>query len=203
MRFNRFLPFCPIQFLFVECPCHALPLRKQSEKRQKATERHLVSGIAFIESDGPFVCQAQWYFRVSTTLRGMPRTDKYSDDSFKPLQKCNVTEALLLFRSVAKNEEQIKMLYKVDVSSLMQCLATHLMEEVHFVNVMMSFHELLSTRNEDANDPHDPVLLEEGMLLVTQSLWTWEELLEIAPETRLCALRQRLNDLGQELVRRM
>lgn len=125
---------------------------------------------------------------------------RYQGAAWKALLR--ETESFNLFRLLAKNEPEIKTLYNFDTSPLMQCLARYLMDFVHFTNILKSF-DLLLTTHDATDDPYDLVFLEQGALLITQSIWTYQGLLIIAIEAHLSVLQEKLDDLGRRLRLRM
>ena len=105
------------------------------------------------------------------------------------------TKSFNLLRSIAKDKDWTKTFYpNVPVLSLTQCLAVYLLQEVHFLSILLQWRDWGESRD-----------LCPRALLISESLWTWEELLSDThpPATRNAAVYQRLHDLGNQLQQRI
>lgn len=82
-----------------------------------------------------------------------------------------------------------------------QAVATELMGIVYFNNVIRDLSNLVMAVREEIID--DVKALEEGALLLSKTLWTWQELLLEAPRNRICTTRKQLYELANKLQRRL
>ena len=102
-----------------------------------------------------------------------------------------------IFRLVARNDDEIKTLYhgiQNKITPLVQCLATHLLEAVHYRMVLQNLHVLL-TKGDDELDSENE-FLEESVMLLAESLWTWQDLLASNIRERIPRTQQRLGNLA-------
>jgi hypothetical protein len=85
---------------------------------------------------------------------------------------CDDVDSFDILRLIVRNDDEMKELYSShNISTLDQCVASQLLDAVHFRIVLQQFYEVISR-----NLPSDEELLEEGILLISQSLWTWNDL---------------------------
>jgi hypothetical protein len=102
-----------------------------------------------------------------------------------------------IFRLVARNDDEIKTLYhgiQNKITPLVQCLATHLLEAVHYRMVLQNLHVLL-TKGDDELDSENE-FLEESVMLFAESLWTWQDLLASNIRERIPRTQQRVGNLA-------
>lgn len=111
-----------------------------------------------------------------------------NDDSFNVL------------RAVAKDDPTIKALYSMKVSALLKCVAAELMERSYFEGTLPCLL-FLSVRLNDGNK-HGAKMLEMCAMQVTETMWTWQELLANDPCSRIRDTREMLDDIGKALSSR-
>ena len=105
-----------------------------------------------------------------------------------------------VFRLVARNDDEIKALYHGiarKITPLVQCLATHLLEAVHYRIILRNLHAVLTKGDEGSCS--EAQVLEESVMLLEQSLWTWQDLLANDIRDRLPLLQKRLDNLSRLL----
>jgi hypothetical protein len=101
-----------------------------------------------------------------------------------------------VFRLVARNDDEIKTLYhgiSGKITPLVQCLATHLLKAVHYRIVIRNLRAVL-TKGGDKHTSETQVL-EESMMLLEQSLWTWQDLLASNIRERIPRVQEKLDNL--------
>ena len=118
-------------------------------------------------------------------------------------QLCNEQHSFDLLRFVARNDQAIKTLYhRAEISLVTRCLATQLLELVHFRNMLQQFQSLV---NEiQVGDCCSVDAMEQGAMLLAESQTPWKELIKDAsPADRMNATRQSLDDLAKTLQGRL
>jgi regulator of sirC expression with transglutaminase-like and TPR domain len=109
-----------------------------------------------------------------------------------------------VLRLIAKNDPSIKALYNTNVSTLNRCVATELMDRVHFQHVLHRLRDsdlIIHYKHQNTIE-----LLEEGSLLFSESMKTWQDLLSVDLPyncTRTSDTRDMLNDIARTLQCRL
>lgn len=99
---------------------------------------------------------------------------------------CKQINPFSILYSKAKNDRTVTMLYNnEDAIPVNQALATEFLGVAHFDHVLKNLINL-KLRIHEGRD--GTVALEEVVLLLTQSLWTWQEFLSSPPQNRIRAI---------------